>query len=124
MAFDIDHLEHLLQAAAAEGRRVSYSELLLAIGQRFTRPRMRALCAVLDEIDNRAAAAGQTWNRGGGANATGCPAKAGGWRAVIMPAPGKAPKRANISTRCSAWPSPFGRRGRPEAEPPAALALA
>ena len=59
MAFDIDHLEHLLQAAAAEGRRVSYSELLLAIGQRFTRPRMRALCAVLDEIDNRAAAAGQ-----------------------------------------------------------------
>ena len=59
MAFDIGHLEHLLQAAAAEGRRVSYSELLLAIGQRFTRPRMRALCAVLDEIDNRAAAAGQ-----------------------------------------------------------------
>lgn len=57
--FDVDQIEHLLQAAAADGRRVSYSELLLAIGQRFTRPRMRALCTVLDEIDNRAAAAGQ-----------------------------------------------------------------
>jgi hypothetical protein len=57
--FDIDQIEHLLQAAATDGRRVSYSELLLAIGQRFTRPRMRALCTVLDEIDNRAAAAGQ-----------------------------------------------------------------
>jgi hypothetical protein len=57
--FDIDHIEALLQASAAAGRRVSYSELLLAIGQRFTRPRMRALCKVLDEIDNRAAAAGQ-----------------------------------------------------------------
>ncbi len=59
MAFDIDQIEGLLQAAAAEGQRVSYSELLLAIGQRFTRPRMRALCTVLDEIDNRATAAGQ-----------------------------------------------------------------
>lgn len=57
--FDIDHIEALLQSSAAAGRRVSYSELLLAIGQRFTRPRMRALCKVLDEIDNRAAAAGQ-----------------------------------------------------------------
>jgi hypothetical protein len=57
--FDIDHIEALLQASAAAGRRVSYSEVLLAIGQRFTRPRMRALCKVLDEIDNRAAAAGQ-----------------------------------------------------------------
>jgi hypothetical protein len=57
--FDIDQIEALLRTAAAESRRVSYSELLLAIGQRFTRPRMRALCAVLDEIDNRAAAAGQ-----------------------------------------------------------------
>jgi hypothetical protein len=57
--FDIDRIEALLRTAAAEGRRVSYSELLLAIGQRFTRPRMRALCAVLDEIDNRAEAAGQ-----------------------------------------------------------------
>jgi len=56
---DIGQIEQLLQAAAGEGRRVSYAELLLAVGQRFTRPRMRALCVVLDAIDDRAAAAGQ-----------------------------------------------------------------
>ena len=59
MVFDIGQIEQLLRDAAAEGRRVSYSELLLAIDQRFTRPRMRALCTVLDEIDNRAEAAGE-----------------------------------------------------------------
>ena len=57
--FDIDHIGHLLQAAASKGRRVSYSEVLMDIGQSFTRPKMRALCKVLDEIDERAAAAGQ-----------------------------------------------------------------
>ena len=56
---DINEIERQLQAVAAQGQRVSYSELLLAIGQRFTRPRMRALCVVLDAIDDRAAAAGQ-----------------------------------------------------------------
>ena len=56
---DIDQIESLLQAAAGEGRRVGYAELLLAIGHRFTRPKMRALCTVLDAIDDRAAAAGQ-----------------------------------------------------------------
>jgi len=56
---DIGQIEQLLHAAAGEGRRVSYAELLLAVGQRFTRPRMRALCVVLDAIDDRAAAAGQ-----------------------------------------------------------------
>jgi hypothetical protein len=57
--FDIDHIEHLLQAAAGEGRRVSYSELLMDVGQSFSRPKMRALCKVLDAIDARATAAGQ-----------------------------------------------------------------
>lgn len=57
--FDIDAIETLLQATAAQGERLSYSELLQAIGQRFTRPRMRALCKVLDAIDDRAVAAGQ-----------------------------------------------------------------
>ena len=56
---DINEIERQLQAVAAQGQRVSYAELLLAIGQRFTRPRMRALCVVLDAIDDRAAAAGQ-----------------------------------------------------------------
>lgn len=32
---------------------MSYSELLMMLGLRFTRPRMRALCKVLDEVDRR-----------------------------------------------------------------------
>ena len=56
---DVDAIEALLQAAAAQGQRLSYSELLQAVGERFTRPRMRALCKVLDAVDDRAAAAGQ-----------------------------------------------------------------
>ena len=57
--FDVDHVEALLQAAAAQRQDFSYSELLLLLGHRFTRPKMRALCAVLDEIDRRADAGGQ-----------------------------------------------------------------
>jgi hypothetical protein len=59
LLFDVDHVEALLQAAAAQGADFSYSELLLLLGHRFTRPKMRALCAVLDEIDQRAEASGQ-----------------------------------------------------------------
>lgn len=57
--FDIDHIEALLQASARAGAAMSYSEILLALGHRFTRPKMRALCKVLDAVDQRAAAAGQ-----------------------------------------------------------------
>ncbi len=57
--FDVDHVEALLQAAAAQASDFSYSELLLLLGYRFTRPKMRALCAVLDEVDRRAEAGGQ-----------------------------------------------------------------
>jgi hypothetical protein len=59
MSFDIDRIEALLQAAAAERDTFSYSGLLQLLGHSFTRPKMRALCAVLDAIDDRAAAAGQ-----------------------------------------------------------------
>ena len=58
-AFDIDQIEALLQAAAAERDTFSYSGLLQLLGHGFTRPKMRALCAVLDAVDERAAAAGQ-----------------------------------------------------------------
>jgi hypothetical protein len=57
--FDTDLIERHLRLAAAEGRAFSYSELLLLLGMRFTRPKMRALCGVLDEIDRRGAAAGE-----------------------------------------------------------------
>ena len=57
--FDVDLIERLLHEASAEGRSVSYSEMLLTLGYRFTRPKMRALCKVLDEVDRRAAANGE-----------------------------------------------------------------
>ncbi len=57
--FDVDHVEALLQASAGASVAMSYSEILLALGHRFTRPKMRALCKVLDVIDRRAAAASQ-----------------------------------------------------------------
>lgn len=49
---------HLLQTARA-GLALSYSELLNLLGERFTRPRMRALCKTLDRIDAEGMAAGE-----------------------------------------------------------------
>lgn len=49
----------LLVEAAREGRAMSYSEILGCLGHRFTRPKMRALCAVLGAIDDAGAAAGE-----------------------------------------------------------------
>ncbi len=57
--FDVAEIEALLRAAAAVGTTLSYSGLMQALGLRFTRPRLRALCKVLDAIDGRAAAAGE-----------------------------------------------------------------
>lgn len=56
---DIDTIEALMQAAARAGAPLSYAQALAALGHPFTRPRMRALCCSLDEVDRRAAAAGQ-----------------------------------------------------------------
>lgn len=50
--------DHLV-AAARRGEPVSYAELLIALGHRFTRPKMRALCRTLDAIDRLAAEAGE-----------------------------------------------------------------
>jgi len=49
----------LLLATARAGEPISYSRLLLALGLRFTRPKMRALCRTLDAIDRDGAAAGE-----------------------------------------------------------------
>ena len=57
--WDMDHIEALLREAASEGRAVSYSEMLMALGHRFTRPKMRALCKTMAEIDARARARGE-----------------------------------------------------------------
>lgn len=57
--FDLEHIEALLKESARVGQAMSYSEVLNLLGMAFTRPKMRALCNVLDEIDRRAAAAGE-----------------------------------------------------------------
>jgi hypothetical protein len=51
---DVSRITELLQQAARENRAVSYSELLMMLGFRFTRPKMRALCKTLDAIDREA----------------------------------------------------------------------
>jgi hypothetical protein len=56
-----DHVEvraHLVAAAKA-GVALSYGELLEHLGYRFTRPKMRALCAMLGDIDREGAARGE-----------------------------------------------------------------
>lgn len=58
-AFDIDRIEALLQQAARDGRDTSYSEILLNLGMRFSRPKMRTLCKILDEVDRRAETRGE-----------------------------------------------------------------
>lgn len=57
--FAVEAVEALLQQAARDGHALTYSEALLALGERFTRPRMRALCAVLAEVDARARGRGE-----------------------------------------------------------------
>ena len=48
-----------LVAAARAGIALSYGEILEHLGYRFSRPKMRQLCAVLGEVDDEAAARGE-----------------------------------------------------------------
>lgn len=48
-----------LVAAASAGESITYSELLNRLGHPFSRPRMRALCAVLGTLDEQAAERGE-----------------------------------------------------------------
>ena len=48
---DPDHVRALLQAAARAGESLTYSEVLASMGMSFSRPKMRALCAVLSDVD-------------------------------------------------------------------------
>ena len=57
--FDIDNLESLMQGYARAGKAASYSEVLDALGYQFSRPKMRALCVALGEVDRRAALRGE-----------------------------------------------------------------
>ena len=48
---DVARIKGILEQCGREGRAISYSELLLNLGFRFTRPKMRAVCKTLDKID-------------------------------------------------------------------------
>jgi hypothetical protein len=54
---DVAAVRGLLISAARERRDVSYAELLMELGHRFTRPKMRALCRTLTAIDEAGHAA-------------------------------------------------------------------
>jgi hypothetical protein len=49
----------ILVASAQAGQAISYSEVLALLGHHFTRPKMRALCAVLGTVDDEAEARGE-----------------------------------------------------------------
>lgn len=57
--FNVDEVEALLHACARTAQSISYSSALMALGFRFSRPKMRALCFVLGTVDARAKARGQ-----------------------------------------------------------------
>ena len=56
---EIAHVRAILIASARQRRAMNYSTLLDALGHRFSRPNMRALCRTLDAIDTAARVAGE-----------------------------------------------------------------
>lgn len=56
---DVPRITAILEDTAREGRAVSYSELLMALGFRFTRPKMRAVCKTLYAVDAEAEIRGE-----------------------------------------------------------------
>jgi hypothetical protein len=57
--FDVAQVEALLISCAKAGQDISYSEALMVLGYRFSRPKMRSLCVVLASVDARAKARGE-----------------------------------------------------------------
>lgn len=56
---DVAHVRAILIASARSRRAMTYAELLDALGHRFSRPKMRAVCNTLDAIDGAARDAGE-----------------------------------------------------------------
>ncbi|WP_343345558.1 ribose-phosphate pyrophosphokinase [Sphingomicrobium sp. XHP0239] len=56
---DPDEVRAHLVGAAKAGAALTYSELLEHLGYRFSRPRMRALCVTLADVDAQARARGE-----------------------------------------------------------------
>ena len=57
--FDPAAVTVILHAAAAAGTALTYAEVLNALGFAFSRPKMRALCVVLDAVDAAERGAGR-----------------------------------------------------------------
>ncbi|MGB3471463.1 MAG: ribose-phosphate pyrophosphokinase [Erythrobacter sp.] len=57
--FDPTEVREILIGAARAHNALTYSQMLQLLGYRFTRPKMRALCAVLDKLDEDGRIAGE-----------------------------------------------------------------
>jgi hypothetical protein len=57
--FNVDEVRAILVSAAKAGHVLTYADCLNALGMGFSRPKMRALCKVLDVIDQRGAMEGE-----------------------------------------------------------------
>ena len=57
--FDPGEVREILIGAARARNALTYSQMLQMLGYRFTRPKMRALCKVLDANDEDARIAGE-----------------------------------------------------------------
>jgi hypothetical protein len=57
--FDPGEVRAILLAHARAREPATYSDVLLALGHRFTRPKMRQLCAVLGDVDAEARGRGE-----------------------------------------------------------------
>lgn len=116
---DAPRIRAILTAAARDGRSVSYSEILGDLGFRFTRPKMRALCKTLGEVDRLCALDGEPDlavlvvresdrlpGQGWWVGAPRC--------CSATTARGKAPPRRASSANSNRSRSIIGRRDRPE----------
>ncbi len=56
---DPDDVAVILHAAARNGTALTYAEVLNALGFAFSRPKMRTLCVVLDDVDAAERGAGR-----------------------------------------------------------------
>ena len=56
---DPEEVRAILIASAQAGLPITYSEMLGLLGHHFTRPKMRALCAVLAHVDDEAERRGE-----------------------------------------------------------------
>lgn len=56
---DVALQREILVEAARHGRYITYGDMLEHLGYSFTRPKMRALCQTLAEVDRQAVAAGE-----------------------------------------------------------------